>query len=41
MVRVNLAQILQERSFRTNSDVVSEEKSDVLLNIQDLKPSGQ
>ena len=43
MIRVNLAQILQEKSLRMNSEsnqTVSDEKSEVVMHINDIRPNG-
>lgn len=42
MVRVNLAQILQEKSLRMNSEsnqTVSDERSEVVMHINQIRPN--
>jgi hypothetical protein len=43
MIRVNLAQILQEKSLRMSTDsnqTISDERSEVVMHINDIRPNG-
>ena len=43
MIRVNLAQILQEKSLRMNTEsnqTVSDERSEVVMHINDIRLNG-
>jgi hypothetical protein len=42
MIRVNLAQILQEKSMRRDTEsnqTVSDERSEVVMHINDIRPN--